>query len=138
MGGQFQSPSCEFSKTVSSKKRVKPWFFVTFDIIIRHIFPENFHWNSSILSEYMKIFFVNINYFHQNFEFFWHFLVANKLMTSAYNRWCQHFCTFNLFWTDCLTIVSRYWILDRYYILILDRLFLKYEGGLNWPTLHPR
>ena len=27
---------------VSSKKRVKPWFFVTFSIIIRHIFPENF------------------------------------------------------------------------------------------------
>ena len=31
-----------FSKTVSSKERVKPWFFVAFNIIISHIFPENF------------------------------------------------------------------------------------------------
>ena len=36
------SPSCGFSKSVSSKDREKPWFFVTFDIILRHIFPENF------------------------------------------------------------------------------------------------
>ena len=31
-----------FLKNVSSKKRVKPWFFVTFNIVLRHIFPENF------------------------------------------------------------------------------------------------
>ena len=31
-----------FSKNVSSEERVKPWFFVTFNIIISHIFPENF------------------------------------------------------------------------------------------------
>ena len=36
------SPLCGFSKNVSSKERVKPWFFVTFNIILRHIFPENF------------------------------------------------------------------------------------------------
>ena len=30
-----------FSKNISSKERVKPWFFVTFNIILRHIFPEN-------------------------------------------------------------------------------------------------
>ena len=34
-GGQFDSPS-GFSKNVSSKERVKPWFFVTF-----LFFPEN-------------------------------------------------------------------------------------------------
>ena len=34
-------PPCGFSKNVSSKDRVKPWFFVTFNIIMRHIFPEN-------------------------------------------------------------------------------------------------
>ena len=33
---------CGFSKSISSKKREKPWFFVTFNIILRHIFPENF------------------------------------------------------------------------------------------------
>ena len=45
-GGQFDLPApllpCGFSKNVSSKERVKPCFFVTFNIIIRHIFPENF------------------------------------------------------------------------------------------------
>ena len=33
---------CGFLKNVSSKEMVKPWFFVTFNIIIRHIFSENF------------------------------------------------------------------------------------------------
>ena len=43
-GGQFDTPTppCGFSNIVSSKLRVKPWFFVTFKIIIRHIFPEIF------------------------------------------------------------------------------------------------
>ena len=40
-GSQFD-PLCCFSKNVSSKEKVKPWFFVTFNIILRHIFPENF------------------------------------------------------------------------------------------------
>ena len=30
------------NKNVSSKKRVKPWFFMTFNIIISHMFRENF------------------------------------------------------------------------------------------------
>ena len=33
---------CGFSKKVSSVQSMKPWFFVTFNIIISHIFPENF------------------------------------------------------------------------------------------------
>ena len=42
-GVQFDHPPpcgvwCGFSKIVSSKA----WFFVTFDIILRDIFPENF------------------------------------------------------------------------------------------------
>ena len=40
-GGSIWHP-CGFSKYVSSKERVKPWFFVTFNIILKHIFPENF------------------------------------------------------------------------------------------------
>ena len=43
---------CGFLKTVSSKERVKPWFFVTFNIIIGHIFPENFF---EILQVFQKI-----------------------------------------------------------------------------------
>lgn len=27
---------------VSSKERMKPWLFVTFNIIVSHIFPEKF------------------------------------------------------------------------------------------------
>ena len=30
------------SKGVSSKEREKPWFFVTFNIILKQIFPESF------------------------------------------------------------------------------------------------
>ena len=43
-GGQFAPPPspCGFSKYVSSKERAKAWFFVTFDTIISHIFPETF------------------------------------------------------------------------------------------------
>ena len=39
--GQFDT-LCGFLKNVSSKESVKPWFFVTFNIIISHIFPKNF------------------------------------------------------------------------------------------------
>ena len=35
-------PPCGFSKIVSSEETLKPWFFVTFNIILKHIFPENF------------------------------------------------------------------------------------------------
>ena len=41
LGGQFDS-LCGFLKNVSSTEMVKPWFFVTFNIILKHIFPENF------------------------------------------------------------------------------------------------
>ena len=42
-GGSLWPPNpCGFSKNVSSKDGVKPWFFVTFNIFISHIFPENF------------------------------------------------------------------------------------------------
>ena len=39
---QFDSPLRGFLKNVSSKQKVKPWFFVTFNIFISHIFPENY------------------------------------------------------------------------------------------------
>ena len=41
-GGVSLTALCGFPKNVSSKERIKPWFFVTFNIIISHIFPENF------------------------------------------------------------------------------------------------
>ena len=43
LGGRVNLfPPCGFSKNVSSKERLKPWFFVNFNIILKHIFPENF------------------------------------------------------------------------------------------------
>ena len=41
-GGISLTPPCGFWKSASSKEKEKPWFFVTFNIILRHIFPENF------------------------------------------------------------------------------------------------
>ena len=35
-------PLSGFPKNVSSKERVKPWFPVTFNIVISHILPEIF------------------------------------------------------------------------------------------------
>ena len=40
VGGRFY-PASGFSTNLCSKERVKPWFFVTFDFILRHIFSEN-------------------------------------------------------------------------------------------------
>ena len=99
VGGSIWHPFLWFSKNVSSKERVKRWFFVTFNIIIRHIFPKNFIeillvvqtlWRISL---YILAIFIN---YHQFFRNFWHFIVTKKLMTSAYNKWCQHFFTFNI------------------------------------------
>ena len=41
LGGQFD-PRYIFSKNVSSIEREKPYLFVTFTMILSHIFPENF------------------------------------------------------------------------------------------------
>ena len=39
------------------------------------------------------------------FWIFWHFVIINILMMSAYNRWCQYFFTFNLLKIGRLTMV---------------------------------
>ena len=36
-----QRPAYRFLKNVSCVERVEPWFFVTFNIIIKHIFHEH-------------------------------------------------------------------------------------------------
>ena len=40
--GGVNLTTCGFSKNVYSKERTKPWFFMIFNIILRHIFPEDF------------------------------------------------------------------------------------------------
>ena len=59
----------------------------------------------------MKIFLVNINYFHQFVGFFLYFLVANKLMVPAYNRWCHHLyleASLSRLFNNCINL---YWYL---------------------------
>ena len=55
-----------FRKACLLKRGRNLGFFVTFNIILRHIFPE-FHWISSSRSEYMKKFAVHISSFSSIF-----------------------------------------------------------------------
>ena len=94
--GQFDPP-CGFSKNVSSKERVNPWLFVAFDIIINEIFPEHFIEIPQVVQKLRTITILAIFIdFHQFSGVFDISLLQKKLMTSAYNRRCQHFFTFNI------------------------------------------
>ena len=86
------------TKTLRERQadRVKLCFFVTFNTIIRHVFSENVI-EISLVGKKIWIFSPSITTNFSNFsDFFLQFLVAKKLITSAYNRWCQDFFTFNL------------------------------------------
>ena len=77
---------CGFSKIVPSKQRMKLWFFVTFNIISRHIFPENFIELPQVVQKIWRNSLSIVANFHQFSSFswiFWHYLVTKKLMTSA-------------------------------------------------------
>ena len=68
---------CGFSKNVFSRERVNLCFFVTFNVIVSHIFHENFNWSFSSHLEDMKNFFFVVNYIYQVFGFF-HILLLQK------------------------------------------------------------
>ena len=51
MAGGSPHP-CGFFKKKSSKERVRLWFFVNFNIIISHIFRENFIEMSEVVYKY--------------------------------------------------------------------------------------
>ena len=71
-GGHLDSPPpCGFLKYLSSKERVKPWYFATFNIIISHIFSENF-------IEVPQVSLLKRDWWRQN------------------DWWCQHFVIFNI------------------------------------------
>ena len=74
--------TCGFSRKVSSEGRLKPWFFMTFVIIISHIFPENVIKIPEVVEKIwrscLSILAIFIN-FHQFSEFFWHFVVTRKV-----------------------------------------------------------
>ena len=81
--------ACGFLKDVFSKERVKPSSFVTFNLILRHIFPENFIEFPQVGQKIWENSFIN----------FFDYLTLpcyKETNESAYNRWSQHFFTFNI------------------------------------------
>ena len=86
-GGGFVFPKRYFTE------RLKPCFFVTFNIIISHIFPKNVIEFPQVIQKIWRVSPLILTHFIF-FFIFWHFLFTKKLMASAYNRWCQHFFTF--------------------------------------------
>ena len=112
------------------KRRWNAGFLWLLILSIKSHLSWKFHWNSSSRIEDMKNLSANISYFHRFLlilGIFWHFLVTKKLITSAYDRWCQHFFTFNILQIDCLKLYKV--------ILILNNFFLNYEVG-EWVKLN--
>ena len=94
LGDQFDPPL--FSWNFVVWKGDVPWFFVTFNIIKKiHIFLK-------ISLKFIKLFRKYEDLFPKFQVFlpiFWIFnicLLEKRLMMSAYNKWCQHFFSFNL------------------------------------------
>ena len=113
---QFDPP-CGFFKNVFFRESVKPVFFVTFDIILSHIFPKNF---IEIIQVVQKIWRFSpwILTFSLTFLIFWHFSAAKKLRTPAYNKWFLYFQpTQNKLFNNCMKL-CRYQISS-----------LRYEEG---------
>ena len=96
-GVNLISSFCGFTKNITSNQKVKPWFFVTFDIIIIHIFPDSFIEIPEIVQKIRRIslsilaIFVN---FHQLFNFLI-FSWYKETNDVSLNTWCQRF-TFNV------------------------------------------
>ena len=88
------TPTLVFPKNVTSRERAKPWFFVTFNIIIRCTFPKNVIEITQVDEKIWR--FSPSILFSSTFRMFWHFLVIKKLMTSENKKWCQPFFTSNL------------------------------------------
>ena len=82
-GNEFDSPPCDFFKNELFRERVEPCFFVTFSIIISHIFSENFIKNSQVFQKISRsscsIFFL----FCQFYEYF-------DISMLRRNWWGQH------------------------------------------------
>ena len=101
MGSQFDPPLWFFEKYIFQREGETLFFFYFLYYHKSHL-SWKFYWNFWSRSEVMMNFSASISYFHRFSSIFWnffvfcHFLVTKKLMTSAYNRWCQHFFHFQL------------------------------------------
>ena len=94
LGGSNLFPLYGFLKNVPSIERMEPWFFVTFNIISKYIFPESFIEFRQVVQKkwrnYLSILVIFLS-FPPFFWNIWYYLVTKKPMTSTDNRWCQHF-----------------------------------------------
>ena len=89
LGGQIDTTSCGFSKHASSKERVTPWFFVTFNIILSHIFPENFNEIPQVAQKLCRYFpFAKSNLRENLFTQLTHFLI---FLVCFYRKITWHF-----------------------------------------------
>ena len=80
LGGARWAPPpphpCSFPKNVSSKERVEAWLFLTFNIIITDIFPENFIDIPQIVQKMWRLYlpilaiFLNLHIFFGFFDIF--------------------------------------------------------------------
>ena len=103
----------------------KALFFVTFNIFIRHIFPENWieipqvvrriwKFSSTILANFITFFFF--------FWTFWYFLVANKLMREHIANDVNIFYLqpiFNRLFNNCIKLywywISSFWNMSFFF-----------------------
>ena len=105
---------------------MKPWFLMTFNIIISHVFPENFidfpHVVQKIWKNSLLILAIFIN-FPQFFEFF--------EITLLQRNWWRQLITDDASIFQFQKFKSTVSQLYKF-ILILDMFFFKHERGPNW------
>ena len=78
-----------FLKHLCYKERVKPWFFVSFNIIIIHIFPENFIEVTQVIHKLWRISLTILAIFiiFNSFLDFWQFLFLISKETNDASLW---------------------------------------------------
>ena len=132
-GGDQFDPPCGFSKTVSSKERVKHCFFVTFNIIIRHVFPENFIEIPQVVQKIWRISLSAKSFFnkvaalrsapllkkrlwHRRF----HAIFAKFLRTTTLKNICERLL---------LPFLDPLIVLENFGIFCFHRVTKRYNGG---------
>ena len=102
-GGRGWSPSLWFFQKCFFWREGDSWFFVTFYIIICHIFPDNFTEVSDVFQKIGRFSSSTLTTFI-NFSIFLTFPWW-KTNDATCNRWCQHFFIFNRLYIRWLSIV---------------------------------
>ena len=95
-----ENSPCDFSKNASFKERMKTCFFVTFNIILSHIFPENYIEFPQVVQKIWRVSVAILAIFIDFLHFFLFFDVSllqrnlgNQLITDD----VIIFFTFNIF-----------------------------------------